>query len=53
MKVRAEQQALQAKNEKIKKITDAEAIAEKIKLESIATANAIRRQARALKKIPT
>ena len=52
MKVRAEQQALQAKNEKIKKITDAEAIAEKIKLESIATANAIRRQARALKENP-
>ena len=49
MKVRAEQQALQAKNEKIKKITDAEATAEKIKLESIATANAIRREARALK----
>ena len=52
MKVRAEQQALQAKNEKIKKITDAEATAEKIKLESIATANAIRRQARALKENP-
>ena len=52
MKVRAEQQALQAKNEKIKKITDAEAIAEKIKIESIATANAIRREARALKENP-
>ena len=52
MKVRAEQQALQAKNEKIKKITDAEATAEKIKLESIATANAIRREARALKENP-
>ena len=52
MKVRAEQQALQAKNEKIKKITDAEAIAEKIKIESIATANAIRREARALKEHP-
>ena len=52
MKVRAEQQALQAKNEKIKKITDAEAIAAKIKIESIATANAIRREARALKENP-
>ena len=52
MKVRAEQQALQAKNEKIKKITDAEAIAEKIKIESIATANAIRREARALRENP-
>ena len=52
MKVRAEQQALQAKNEKIKKITDAEAVAEKIKIESIATANAIRREARALKENP-
>ena len=52
MKVRAEQQALQAKNEKIKKITDAEAIAEKIKIESVATANAIRREARALKENP-
>ena len=52
MKVRAEQQALQAKNEKIKKITDAEAIAEKIRLESIAKANAILREARALKANP-
>ena len=52
MKVRAEQQALQAKNEKIKKITDAEATAEKIKIESIATANAIRREARALRENP-
>ena len=52
MKVRAEQQALQAKNEKIKKITDAEATAEKIKLESIATANAILREARALRENP-
>ena len=52
MKVRAEQQALQAKNEKIKKITDAEAIAAKIKIESIATANAIRREARALRENP-
>ena len=52
MKVRAEQQALQAKNEKIKKITDAEAVAAKIKIESIATANAIRREARALKENP-
>ena len=52
MKVRAEQQALQAKNEKIKKITDAEATAEKIKIESIATANAIRREAQALRENP-
>ena len=47
LKVRAEQQALQAKNEKLKKITDAEAIAEKIKIESIARANAIKREAQA------
>ena len=52
MKVRAEQQALQAKNEKLKKITDAEAVAEKIKIESVAQANAIRREARALKENP-
>ena len=52
LKVRAEQQALQAKNEKIKKITDAEAIAEKIKIESIATANAIKREAKALRENP-
>ena len=52
MKIRAEQQTLQAKNEKIKKITDAETIAEKIKIESIATANAIRREARALRENP-
>ncbi len=52
MKVRAEQQALQAKNEKTKKITDAEAVAEKIKIESVATADAIRREARALKENP-
>ena len=52
MKVRAEQQALQAKNEKIKKITDAEAIAEKVRLESIAKANAILREAQALKANP-
>ena len=52
MKVRAEQKALQAKNEKIKKITDAEATAEKIKIESIATANAIKREARALRENP-
>ena len=52
MKVRAEQQALQAKNEKIKKITDAEAVAEKIRIESLARANAIRREARALKENP-
>lgn len=52
LKVRAEQQALQAKNEKIKKITDAEAIAEKIRIESVATANAIRREARALLENP-
>ena len=52
MKVRAEQQALQAKNEKIKKITDAEAVAEQIRIESMARANAIRREARALKENP-
>ena len=52
MKVRAEQQALQAKNEKLKKITDAEAVAEKIKIESVARANAIQREARALKENP-
>ena len=52
MKVRAEQQALQAKNEKLKKITDAEAVAEKIKIESLARANAIQREARALKENP-
>lgn len=52
MKVRAEQQALQAKNEKIKKITDAEAIAQKIEIESMATAAAIRREARALRENP-
>ncbi len=52
LKVRAEQQALQAKNEKLKKITDAEAIAEKIKIESIARANAIKREAQALRENP-
>ncbi len=52
MKVKAEQRALQAKNEKIKKITDAEAVAEKIRIESIATAEAIRREARALRENP-
>ena len=52
MKVKAEQQALQAKNEKIKKITDSEAVAEKIRLESIAKANAIRREAKALRENP-
>ena len=52
MKVRAEQQALQAKNEKIKKITDAEATAEKIRIESEAKARAIRREARALTENP-
>ena len=52
MKVRAEQQALQAKNEKIKKITDAEAVAEQIRIESLARANAIRREARALRENP-
>ena len=52
MKVRAEQQALQAKNEKIKKITDAEAIAEKITIESIARAEAIKREAHALRENP-
>ena len=52
MKVRAEQQALQAKNEKIKKITDAEATAEKIRIESEAQANAIRAEGRALRENP-
>ena len=52
MKVRAEQKALQAKNEKIKKITDAEAVAEQIRIESIARANAIKREARALRENP-
>ena len=52
MKVRAEQQALQAKNEKIKKITDAEASAKKIEIESKATAQAILREANALKANP-
>ena len=52
LKVKAEQQALQAKNEKIKKITDAEASAEKIRIESIAKANAITREAQALKLNP-
>lgn len=52
MKVKAEQQALQALNEKQKKITDAEAKAEKIRLESIEVANAIRREGKALKANP-
>ncbi len=52
MKVEAEQRALQAKNEKLKKITDAEATAEKIRLESIAKANAIKREAKALRENP-
>ena len=52
MKVKAEQQALQAKNEKQKKITDAEALARSITLESIAKANAIKREAKALKENP-
>ena len=47
-KVKAEQDALRAKNEKIKKITEAEASAQKIKLESIERANAIKREAKAL-----
>ena len=52
LKVRAEQQALQALNEKEKKITDAEAVAEKIRIESIAKANAIEREGRALRRFP-
>ena len=63
MKVKAEQKALQAKNEKMKKITDAEAKSEeirieakalafKIRTESIAKAKAIRREAQALKQNP-
>lgn len=52
LKVRAEQQALQALNEKQKKITDAEAVAEQIRIESIAKANAIEREGRALNRFP-
>lgn len=52
LKVRAEQQALQALNEKEKKITDAEAVAEKIRIESIAKANAIAREGAALRRFP-
>ena len=51
-KVKAEQDALRAKNEKMKKITEAQAIAETIRLESIARANAIKREALALKMNP-
>ena len=51
-KVKAEQDALRAKNEKLKKITEAQANAEKIKLESIERANAIKREAQALKMNP-
>ena len=51
-KVRAEQEALQAKNEKEKRITDAEAVAEQIRIESIAKANAILREAKALRTNP-
>ena len=52
LKVRAEQQALQALNEKQKRITDAEAVAEQIRIESIAKAEAIEREGRALNKFP-
>ena len=51
-KVKAEQDALRAKNEKMKKITEAEATATKIKLESIARARAIKREAEALRANP-
>ena len=52
MKVKAEQRALQAKNEKEKKITDAEAVAEQITLESVARAKAIKREAKAISENP-
>ena len=52
LKVRAEQEALQAVNEKRRKITDAEATAEQIRVESIAKANAIEREGRALQRFP-
>ena len=62
-KVRAEQEALKAENEKIKRITQAEALAAertlaadaeayKTEIESIARAEAIRREAAALKSNP-
>jgi prohibitin 2 len=62
-KVQAEQQALQAKNEKLKRVTQAEALAEERRLaadaeayttdvESRARAEAIRREAEALKQSP-
>ena len=49
LKVKAEQAALQAKNEYEKKVTDARAEAERIRLVSTAKARAIRREAQALK----
>lgn len=63
LKVQAEQQALQAKNEKLKRVTQAEASAEETKLaasaeafatevQSTARADAIRREAEALKQSP-
>ncbi len=63
MKVKAEQEALQAKNEKIKRVTQAEAANEEKKLEaeaqafqieaeSVARAEAIKREAEALKGNP-
>ena len=51
-KVKAEQEALKAKNEKIKKITDAEAKAEKIRIESVEEAAAIHRKGKALRANP-
>ena len=63
MKVKAEQEALQAENEKVRRVTQAEAAAEERKLaadaeayqieqESIARAEAIRREAEALRDNP-
>ncbi|MFQ3577955.1 MAG: prohibitin family protein [Verrucomicrobiia bacterium] len=63
LKVKAEQEALQARNEKIRRVTQAEAsaaekklaaeaMATQIELESIARAEAIRREAEALKGNP-
>ena len=62
-KVRAEQEALKAKNEKLRRVTQAEAAAAEktlaadakayeIKVESVARAEAIRREAKALKDNP-
>lgn len=59
LKVKAEQEALQAKNEKLRRVTqaeasamertlDADAIAYKIEMESVARAEAIEREAKAL-----